>query len=321
MRNHSDLQSSHFLLAGALLLGVALIFIGGRPLDAQSPSPNALTVKLLDPIDSAQASAGQRFHAAVAKDTAVAGVFLAKGAAATITLAPGTGGYRWTLNLIEITVDGKVAGVLGQNPKVVPSSAGDFLNMSKKAIATRDRIAVAAGENIRFVLGPAPPSPSSAPSAAAPAAPAAPGPIARGPAASRRVAGPAGPPNDILETRILLTGLEAHSPVSNANATVESGEPPIGMDPGNDKSIWWQYTPPENGKVTIDFAGTEIDLNGIAVFGGGTTFKDMVPSVATVRLFHTRWAKSVSNSRVRKATPISSARPPVRRESFRSTFI
>ena len=126
MRNHSDLQSSHFLLAGALLLGVALIFIGGRPLDAQSPSPNALTVKLLDPIDSAQASAGQRFHAAVAKDTAVAGVFLAKGAAATITLAPGTGGYRWTLNLIEITVDGKVAGVLGQNPKVVPSSAGDF---------------------------------------------------------------------------------------------------------------------------------------------------------------------------------------------------
>jgi hypothetical protein len=81
----------------------------------------------------------------------------------------------------------------------------------------------------------------------------------------------------MLANRIRLGGLEAHSPVSNANATVESGEPPIGMAPGNDKSIWWEYTPPENGKVTIDFAGTQIDLNGIAVFGGGTTFKDMVP--------------------------------------------
>jgi hypothetical protein len=136
---------------GLLWCGLA----AGASLNAQVLSSNALTVKLIDPIDSAQGSAGQRFHAVIAKDTAIAGVFLAKGSDATITLVPGTGGSRWTLNLIEVTVNGKVVGVFGQNPAVVPTSAGDFFSMSRKTASTKDRIAVAAGENIRFTLGPA----------------------------------------------------------------------------------------------------------------------------------------------------------------------
>jgi hypothetical protein len=160
------------MLAGLFVLGLAALYSIGLPAGAQLTPANALTVKLLDPIDSAQAQAGQRYHAAVAKDTAVGGVFLAKGADATITLAPGSGGNRWTLNLIEVTINGKVVGVNGQNPTVVPTGAGDFLTMSKKTVTTKDRIAVAAGENIRFVLGPA--SSQPAPASVAGAAPALP---------------------------------------------------------------------------------------------------------------------------------------------------
>jgi hypothetical protein len=180
MRFHSAKVPTSNIMAGGFLLGVAAIFLICLPVRAQFAPANAVTVKLLDPIDSAQAQAGQRFHAAIAKDTAVGGVFLAKGADATITLVPGTGGNRWTLSLIEVTVNGKVVGVNGQNPVVVPTGAGDFLTMSKKTVTTRDRIAVAAGENVRFVLGPANSSPppaavTAAPSAPAPASPPAPG--------------------------------------------------------------------------------------------------------------------------------------------------
>jgi hypothetical protein len=156
---HSLLRSAVFLLA------VALTVIHGEPLKAQGPPPVTLTVKLLEPIDSAQGTAGQRFHAVMAKDSAVGSITLVKGSPATVTLVPGSGGSRWTLNLIEVTVNGKLAGVFGQNPAVVPTSAGDFFTMSKKTITTPDRIAVAAGENIRFVLGP-PPHPGSPPAAA-----------------------------------------------------------------------------------------------------------------------------------------------------------
>jgi hypothetical protein len=158
--------SNYSLIACMVLSGAAMPIIVGRSLDAQVPASNALTVKLIDPIDSAQGQAGQRYHAAVAKDTAIGSVFVAKGADATITLVPGTGGNRWTLNLIEVTVSGKVAGVFGQNPTVVPTSAGDFLTMSRKAVSTKDRLAVAAGENIRFLLGPAPAQTGAASTAA-----------------------------------------------------------------------------------------------------------------------------------------------------------
>jgi hypothetical protein len=162
-----------------------------------------LTVKLLDPIDSAQAQPGQRYHAAIAKDSTVGGISLAKGAGATITLVPGTGGNRWTLKLVEVTINGKPVGVNGQNPTVVPTSAGDFFTMSKKTVTTRDRIAVAAGENVRFVLGPANAQPASATASAAPAPAASPAPPpAVGPDHSAQyravpVAGPK-PPTDAL---------------------------------------------------------------------------------------------------------------------------
>jgi hypothetical protein len=60
-------------------------------------------------------------------------------------------------------------GVNGQNPTVVPTGAGDFFTMSKKTVTTRDRIAVAAGEDIRFVLGPANSQPAPTAAAQAPA--------------------------------------------------------------------------------------------------------------------------------------------------------
>jgi hypothetical protein len=108
------------LVAGSFLLGLAFNLIGLQA-PAQTPA-STLTVKLLDPIDSAQAQAGQTYHAAIAKDTTVGGISLAKGADATIVLAPGTAGNRWTLNLVEVTIDGKPVGVNGQNPTVVTAS-------------------------------------------------------------------------------------------------------------------------------------------------------------------------------------------------------
>jgi hypothetical protein len=180
------IQVGNLRRLGAVVVAVCCGLAVAGALQAQTLSSNALTVKVIDPIDSAQATAGQRFHAVVAKDTAIAGVFLAKGADATITLVPGTGGNRWTLNLIEVTVNGKVAGVYGANPVVVPTSAGDFFTMSKKTASTKDRIAVAAGENVKFTLSPPPPAQS--PAAAAGNAPAAVAPV-------RGVAAPVAPPD------------------------------------------------------------------------------------------------------------------------------
>ncbi len=166
MRIHLTRNLKCPLFPGLFLLGTALCLSGGCPLKAQAP-PVTLTVKLLDPIDSAQGKAGQRFHAAVVKDTTLGSFTVAKGSPATVTLVAGTGGNRWTLNLIEVTIGGKLAIVFGQNPAVVPSSAGDFLNMQRKAVSTPDRIAVAAGENLRFVLSPRPPASAQTPPAVA----------------------------------------------------------------------------------------------------------------------------------------------------------
>jgi len=149
------------LCAGVFSLAAAFLCMAGRPLEAQAPSPVTLTVQLLDPIDSAQGTAGQRYRAAMAKDSAVGSITLVKGSPATVTLVPGEGGIRWTLHLIEVTVNGKLAGVYGLNPAVVPGSPGDFSTMSKTTAMTRDRIAVAAGANIRFALAP-PPRPAPA---------------------------------------------------------------------------------------------------------------------------------------------------------------
>jgi hypothetical protein len=155
-------------IAAVFLLCLVAAFLLGRPVSGQAGPPKEVTVQLLEPIDSAQGQEGQRYRATIAKETTIAGMTLAKGSPATVALVAGTGGSRWTLKLIEITMNNKLFRVNGQNPAVVPTSARDFLTMSRKTVTTRDRIAVAAGENIRFVLGAAQPqTPAQAPAGVA----------------------------------------------------------------------------------------------------------------------------------------------------------
>jgi hypothetical protein len=152
-----------------LAFGLLALFTATSRSGAQAQS-TAVTVLLLEPIDSANGAAGQRYRAAIVSDTTIAGIPLIKGASATVTLVPGTGGFRWNLNLIEISVRGKMAGVLGQSPTIVPATAGVSKTMQNAAVIGRDRIYVAAGQSIRFVLGPANGS-STPPSGAASAKP------------------------------------------------------------------------------------------------------------------------------------------------------
>jgi len=69
----------------------------------------------------------------------------------------------------------------------------------------------------------------------------------------------AGPAGDDFADRIQL-GAVAHltSLASNASATKEEGEPDIAGNPGG-KSVWWTWTAPQNGTLTVSTAGSDFD--------------------------------------------------------------
>jgi hypothetical protein len=66
----------------------------------------------------------------------------------------------------------------------------------------------------------------------------------------RLVVNYAPPPNDKFSDRISLTGIFLVTPADTRGATLESGEPISGLGPGGG-SVWWSWTAPASGKVTL----------------------------------------------------------------------
>ncbi len=75
-----------------------------------------------------------------------------------------------------------------------------------------------------------------------------------------------GPPNDNFGHRALLVGTNATANVDNTRATKEAGEPDILGNPGGN-SVWWTWTAPKNGTVTIKTEGSGFDTL-LAVYTG-----------------------------------------------------
>jgi phospholipase/lecithinase/hemolysin len=66
------------------------------------------------------------------------------------------------------------------------------------------------------------------------------------------------PVNDNFANRITLQGTSATASGTNARATRESGEPRHAGNAGG-KSVWWTWTAPASGTVTVDTMGSNFD--------------------------------------------------------------
>jgi hypothetical protein len=82
------------------------------------------------------------------------------------------------------------------------------------------------------------------------------------------------PAHDLFLNRTVLSGLTTSVTNSNANASREAGEPSHAGNTGG-KSIWWTWTAPRNGNVTLSTAGSSADTV-LAVYTG-TTLASLVP--------------------------------------------
>src|SRR5664280_641951 len=66
------------------------------------------------------------------------------------------------------------------------------------------------------------------------------------------------PANDMFANRIVITGTNVVVTGSNVGATRETGEPYHAGNTGG-ASIWWSWTAPRVGTVTISTAGSGFD--------------------------------------------------------------
>jgi|GEM_PF-840745 len=76
-----------------------------------------------------------------------------------------------------------------------------------------------------------------------------------------------GPPNDAFANRIGLSGVAASATGTNENATAETGEPDHSGTAAAVRSVWWTWTAPANGPVTLDTIGSSFDTL-LAVYTG-----------------------------------------------------
>ncbi len=74
------------------------------------------------------------------------------------------------------------------------------------------------------------------------------------------------PVNDNFANRITLTGTTATNTGTNVNATKQTGEPKHAGATGG-KSVWWTWTAPSSGTVTINTTGSSFDTL-LAVYTG-----------------------------------------------------
>jgi len=76
--------------------------------------------------------------------------------------------------------------------------------------------------------------------------------------------------NDNFKNRIKLHGIDVVATGYNAGATHEPGEPAISDSIG--KTVWWSWTAPVGGTVSIDLSGSDYSFP-VAVFTGSTLAK------------------------------------------------
>ncbi|NEQ77198.1 MAG: S8 family serine peptidase [Okeania sp. SIO2C9] len=76
--------------------------------------------------------------------------------------------------------------------------------------------------------------------------------------------------NDDFADRISLSGSEVNETATNENATVESAEP---LHAGNDggASLWWSWTAPSDGTLTVNTGGSDFDTI-LAAYTGSSLF-------------------------------------------------
>ena len=94
------------------------------------------------------------------------------------------------------------------------------------------------------------------------------------------------PENDSFITRIALFGTNVTTTGRNTGATFEPGEPDPSFQGG--KSVWWTWTAPVNGNLTLTTAGSSFDTM-LTVFTGGSVtnltlvaFNDMENNTSVV---------------------------------------
>ncbi len=75
-----------------------------------------------------------------------------------------------------------------------------------------------------------------------------------------------GPANDNFSSAIVISGSSGQTTGSNVNATKESGEPNHAGITGG-RSVWWRWTAPASGQVTISTFGSNFDTT-LAVYTG-----------------------------------------------------
>ncbi|MGP8236222.1 MAG: immunoglobulin domain-containing protein, partial [Limisphaerales bacterium] len=98
------------------------------------------------------------------------------------------------------------------------------------------------------------------------------------------------PPNDNFANRIALTGTNASTAGSDQYATFETGEPAPGAF-SNAKSVWWTYTAPADGKITItltNYTGDQI----LSAYTGGSLLS--LKNVATEFFYQTNSGQPIS---------------------------
>lgn len=76
------------------------------------------------------------------------------------------------------------------------------------------------------------------------------------------------PANDLFVNRTVLTGTNIATVAMNVGATREAGEPYVAGSSGG-ASVWWSWTAPTNGIVTISTAGSSFDTV-LGVFNGSS---------------------------------------------------
>ncbi len=76
-----------------------------------------------------------------------------------------------------------------------------------------------------------------------------------------------GPPNDMFANRINIPGMTNTVAGNNVFATAEPGEPDHGESPGG-SSVWWTWTAPAAGSVTVSTLGSTFNTL-LAVYTGG----------------------------------------------------
>jgi hypothetical protein len=87
-----------------------------------------------------------------------------------------------------------------------------------------------------------------------------------------------GPPNDMFATPLPLLGSTATSNGTNVNAGVEPNEP-AHANLTAQRSVWWRWTAPASGNVTIQTVGSDFDTvlavyTGTAIGGLGSVIAD-----------------------------------------------